>query len=295
MIDTAQTTNIPGPRITPTTGHQRELLRYTRDPLTYIGRAFAVHGPVVALTANGERKLASACHDCPGTIFAYGPEILRKIATNHNIFHRCALTGPLYPGETTCPRRAPLKRMLTGLFVVNEEEHHWHRRNFIPAFHKDKMESYLQEIIRTTEDFLDSWTDVEYRDIHKDIISLTTKITTRMLFGIDPISNDDHSLGLIIHEWHKHFIKTLAEPSLEDKPGTSYSQILDLTKLLDSEIQSIITYKQKSTQSSNDVLSLLLTIGASEMNRFKRHITHIPNLNNSQSIRILYEPLVLAK
>jgi hypothetical protein len=72
---------IPGPRPHLILGRPGNILQLLRDPIGVMDRLFEGYGPVVALVANGGTHFYSPLPDCPGTVFAYGPEIMRQVAT----------------------------------------------------------------------------------------------------------------------------------------------------------------------------------------------------------------------
>src|SRR5450755_2374918 len=146
--------SVPGPQAIPVLGATVELLRFVLDPIEYVGKLFHKYGPIAQLVVGSPTRLVSTQPNVPGTIFLYGPELNRALLTNHADFHKCALTGPLYPEEPLHARTRPLTRMLTGLFHVNEGAHRQHRRLLMPAFHRSRIESYRDEMVAVTEGLL---------------------------------------------------------------------------------------------------------------------------------------------
>jgi len=111
--------------------------------------------------------------------------LAREVEIQHDVYHKSALTGTLYPTGKVSRREQPLLEYATGLFSVNGDEHRRHRRLLAPAFHKKRIEAYLGDMVRITEEELSAWKQGERRNIHNDMMHLTLRIATKTLFGED--------------------------------------------------------------------------------------------------------------
>src|SRR5437016_9759367 len=148
------TFSVPGPPPVPILGPLGNLVQLTRDPLKYMGQLFKTYGPVASLAAGGRSRVFSTRSDRPGTVFVYGPELAREVEIQHDVYHKSALTGTLYPTGEVSRRERPLLEYATGLFSVNGDEHRRHRRLLAPAFHKKRIEAYLGDMISIADEVL---------------------------------------------------------------------------------------------------------------------------------------------
>jgi cytochrome P450 len=232
-----------------------ELLRFVLDPIEFVGRLFRQHGPIAQLVVGSPTRLVSTKPNVPGTIFLYGPELNRALLTNHADFHKCALTGPLYPEEPLSARTRPLTRMLTGLFHVNEGAHRQHRRLLMPAFHRSRIESYRDEMVAVTEGLLDEYRTGTTRDVRPDMMRITLRIATATLFGADL-----GELGLQIGHDLESWGATLRGANILpfDLPGTPYRRWLELSCAIDTRMTEVIRQKRQAPGEQRDMLSMLL-------------------------------------
>lgn len=251
--------SVPGPRALPVLGATAELLRFLVDPLEYVGRLFREHGPLAALTVGSPTRLVSTEPNVPGTLFLYGPELNRALLTNHADFHKCALTGPLYPREPLSARKRPLTRMLTGLFHVNEAVHKEHRRLLMPAFHRSRIESYRDEMVAVTESLLADYRPGTTRDIRPDMMHVTLRIATTTLFGSD-LGELGLQIGHDLESWNAGLRAANVIPF--DLPGTPYRRWLDLTHSIDQRMVDVIAKKRADSSAGlgtgRDMLSMLI-------------------------------------
>jgi cytochrome P450 len=246
--------SIPGPRPFPILGASGNLLRFVLDPLGAISRLFEEHGRIAVLVRGRPTRLASTERHVPGTVFFYGPELNHALLTAHEQFHKCALSGPLYPEEPVSARTRPLKRMLTGLFQANGDEHRQQRRMLMPAFHKSRIESYRDDMVAITHSLMDGFRAGEVRDLRLDMTELTLRVATKTLFGGD-MGEDGLEVARNLRRWLELFRPSAVLPL--DLPGLPYRRWLDVSHEIDRKMVEVIAAKRKSERGA-DMLSMLL-------------------------------------
>jgi len=232
------------------------MLQLVRDPIDYMGRLFKTYGRIASLAAGGGTRTFSSWPDCPGTIFIYGPELLREVGTQHAVYHRAALSGVLYPTEKITPRQQPLLNYGTGLFTVNDDEHRRHRRLLMPAFHKKRIEAYHADMVNITQEILERWRPGERRDIHAEMTLFTLRVVMKTLFGVE--AGGDDGLGEALQESLRRLIAPDTVLFPYDLPGLPYHRFLDVVGKINRGIQGIVARKRARRVDDGDVLSMLL-------------------------------------
>src|SRR6478609_4755257 len=247
--------SVPGPAALPVLGPAAQLLRFVLDPIAHIGALFEKYGPIAQLVVGGGTRVVSTQRNVPGTVFLFGPEYNRALLTNHADFHKCALSGPLYPEEPLSARTRPLTRMLTGLFHANEGDHRVQRRLLMPAFHRSRIESYRDEMVAVTEELLSEYRPGTTRDIRPDMMYVTLRIATSTLFG-----GELAELGLQIGHDIESWATTLRSANIVpfDLPLSPYRQWLDLSSSIDRRMLEVIRRKRENRGAGRDMLSMLL-------------------------------------
>jgi cytochrome P450 len=244
------------------------VLAYMRDPIGYASRLFARYGDVASLV----RAPMHVAHPGPGwatgtlatatgagVVMVTGAENNREILTQHERYQMVALTGRLYPvGHDVPDRKKPLRRMMTGLFHVNGDEHRRHRRLLMPAFHKTRLETYREDMATIASDLADRFRVGETRDLHADMTELTLRIATKTLFG-----EDEKERGLRLSRMMQEWLLAMFSPQLlllrADLPGLPYRRFLDLTRAIDAETTAIVRGKRaRASSDATDMLSTLL-------------------------------------
>jgi cytochrome P450 len=74
-----------------------------------------------------------------------------------------------------------------GKGLLTSEGEFWLRQRRLsqPAFHRTRIASYAEIMVREAERMLNGWRDGEERDIHREMMQTTLAIATRTLFGVD--------------------------------------------------------------------------------------------------------------
>jgi cytochrome P450 len=235
-----------------TNGH---LLRFALDPLAYTERLFAAYGPIAQLARGSARPIVSTERLVPGTVFLYGPELNRRLLTEHDRFHKCSLSGPLYPSDVEKPRTRPLTRLLTGLFHVNGQEHRRQRRLLMPAFHKSRIESYRDDMVAITDSVLGKFRPGTQRDLRPDMMELTLRVAAKTLLGEDVGMEGRH----VAHDWQRWLeLFRLAAALPLDRFGLPYRTFLDLSQTIDRKTLELIHQRRSSGERGPDILSMLL-------------------------------------
>ncbi len=248
---------VPGPAPVPIFGHTAHIVRFLADSVGYSQKLFQTYGPVVSLVEGGGTNLYSSLPHCPGTVFVYGPEFVRQVTTQHEIYYKEPLSGRLYSKRNLSARTEPLKHYGVGLFGVNSNQHRQHRQLMMPAFHKPRIESYRDDMVAITQSVLEQMQVDEACDIAKLMRLLTMRVATKTLFGAD-MGESGANAGKLLDMT----LKLLGTPGVTllpfDLPGLPYHRFLNLIAQLDDEMRAIITRKRAAGKDDGDVLSMLI-------------------------------------
>jgi cytochrome P450 len=248
---------VPGPRSVPILGPAGNTIRFLRDKIGYVGMLFKTYGHVASLVAGGGTNIYSPLPDCPGTVVVYGPDLLRKVIMQPDLYFSYPLTRTLHARWDSSARTRPLKYLLAGLFGYNSDEHLQQRRLLQPAFHKKCLEAYYQEMVNITRSSLESWHPGEVRNVTEDLRLLIMNIVAKTLFG-----EDIHAYGDDIGKLHREVFSLLKSPLTSllpvDFPGFPYYRFLSLVGQVDGYMRALIAQKRAAVKYGSDILSRLM-------------------------------------
>ncbi|MBC8172176.1 MAG: cytochrome P450, partial [Anaerolineae bacterium] len=249
MVAAKAVFNLPGPPPARIMGWRGNMLRFFRDPNTYLTDAHQQYGNVVAFTRGGNGNLLATIENCPGTVFAFGPECNKAILSQPGLFQSS-------PMATTQLNHAPTTRLLSGIFSMNGDKHRQQRRLMMPAFHKKRIEAYRDDMVALCEQTLAQWQIGGQTDIYGDMMHLTLQIACKTLFGVD-VQQNSHNIGNQIQSW----IKMNLNPAIMLKvnlPGSPYRKFTAASERLNNDMFRMMQRKRETGVDEGDVFSLLI-------------------------------------
>ena len=179
------------------------------------------------------------------------------MTNQHHIYEKRPVSGTLYRQRDKSKRTQPLNNFGAGLFGVNGEVHLQQRKLMMPAFHKNKVESYRDEMITMTQSEIDNLSTDQPCEISQLMQRLTLRIATKTLFGED-INAVDSTAGELMQE----VLNCQRSSSIKlfpfDIPGLVFHRYLNLLAQYETKIKKIIAEKRTKGANDNDVLSMLI-------------------------------------
>ncbi|MCI0530261.1 MAG: cytochrome P450, partial [Nitrospira sp.] len=152
-------------------------------------------------------------------------------------------------------------RAVFGNGLLISEGDFWlrERRLIQPAFHREQVASYGEGMVACTERLLSTWQDGEIRDIHQDMMRLTSQIVVKTLFGVDVIGGLEEveaAFETTLEEVSIRFRRPFRIPDSIPTPGNlRYRRAV---RRLDELIYAIIQQRRANKPDSGDLLSMLL-------------------------------------
>jgi cytochrome P450 len=247
-----RTTAIPGPRAR--LGRFAETARIFNDPVAYVGRNFEKYGPIFRTPTNALTTPPSSAY--PGTICIYGPELIRELCSNHDGFHRSAMSHRLYPAGRATSRTDSLRRIMTGLTHLRSDEHRAHKSLILPAFRKHQVGTYVPDIISETQRLMDEWQVGATYDMSSEMRKLILRISARSLFG-QTDQPEGERIGRLIDRW-VDFIMSEAHLFPIDLPGVPYRRWLNLSHQIEAATRRLITTKRHQGVDDDSLLARLI-------------------------------------
>jgi cytochrome P450 len=223
----------PGPASSGVAGFFRE---YNRDPLTYLTNLSQTYGDVVSLTSFNYR-----------VYYFSHPDAIEQALTTQ--------ARKLYKG-----RILKANSRLFGNGLLTSEGDFWLRQRRLaqPAFHRGRITSYADTMVRFTERLLESWHDGEERDIHAEMMRVTLQIVAKTLFDAD-VDREAQQVGkaleAIMH-LNSNFRRLVLTPSW--LPTAQNVRAALATRRLDQIIFRIIARRRAVPRDTGDLLSMLL-------------------------------------
>lgn len=146
-----------------------------------------------------------------------------------------------------------------GLLTIEGETHRQQRRLVQPAFHRKRVESYAEDMVRYTLAMRTQWHAGEEIDIARAMQELTLQIVAKSLFNLE-ISSQVEELGEQFTQMTIHRRRVLAQllNVYIDAPFTEYGKRMSARRKVDTLIYGLITQRREEGRDTGDILSMLL-------------------------------------
>ena len=222
----------------PLWGHVAEV---QRDFLGFVTRCAREHGDLVRLNFAGQ----------PALLVSH-PDFIEEVLVTRN---------QDYVKGTTLQRT----RSFIGNGLVLSEGEFWRRQRRLmqPAFHRDRITAYGQDMVDATERWLDRWHDGETRAINDEMMGLTLQIVAKTLFNAE-VTDEVAAIGAATETILTHIqsrIENLALFFLPDSvPTPGNLRYQRAVRRLEETIYRVIDARQHAGNSvdTGDLLSMLL-------------------------------------
>jgi len=229
---------IPGPRALPLLGWQVNLFKLFREPFSYSRFLHKKHGNLVALA---EGNLAYVC--------AFGPELNFQLLSQPDLFE--VSVGPFQK----LSQDTPLARIGgKSLPLTKGEKHRQQRRLIQPAFHRQQVAHYRDDMVGLTLHMLTSWQGRSEIDLSHEMEQLTRSIVLKSLFGLNDEGEIERTGSLL-----KRMIASipLAMIAPINLPGTPYYRTQHMSAQIETMLQTMIAQKRQQDD-VHDLLAVLI-------------------------------------
>ncbi|APR88115.1 cytochrome P450 [Minicystis rosea] len=240
--------SLAGPPPMPFFGWRGNMVRFFQDTIGYMAPLARRYGDVVSFAAGGSGAVLVRQPESRGAVFAFGPACHQAVLGQMSVFHSTRVPGP--------PESRSFARITSGLFNMNDDKHRQQRRLMQPAFHRKRLDGYLDTMVRFTADVLDGFRVGETRDLVREMERLTLAVANKTLFGLEPTPGVI-SLGERIQEVIGRSMSPGALVPI-NLPGSPRRKLIEAADRVDAELRAVIATKRASGIDGDDVLSTLI-------------------------------------
>jgi cytochrome P450 len=209
---------------------------YSRDPLSYMPNLVKEYGDIVTMRYYNFR-----------VYFVSHPDYIEQVLVNDN---RKYIKG----------RILRKNKQLFGNGLLTSEGDFWLRQRRLaqPAFHRARIATYADTMVRYASRLAAEWSNGDERDIHAEMMRLTLAIVAKTLFDADvdhEAKRVGHALEAIMH-FNSDFRKLILTPTWLPTPRKIRATFA--TAKLNRIIYRFIEERRQSANENGDLLSMLL-------------------------------------
>ncbi|HET6899914.1 MAG TPA: cytochrome P450 [Vicinamibacteria bacterium] len=224
-----------GPKGPPVLG---QLLAFRRDPLEFLTRIAREYPGDIVRFRPGPRD----------SYLVKDPDLVKEILVTrqHDFSKSRGLDwAKLFLGE--------------GLLTSEGEFHTRQRRLAQPAFHRQRIGAYAEDMVRRTVDARDRWSAGQVLDVDGEMMRLTLAVVSSTLFGTDVAASADEvreDLAAIIGLFPRFSLPLFG--LIQKLPIPSNVRFNRAVARLDALVYGIIAQRQRDPGDRGDLLSMLL-------------------------------------
>ena len=224
-----------GPKGPPVLG---QLLAFRRDPLAFLTRIAREYPGDVVRFRPGPRD----------SYLVKSPELIKEVLVTrqHDFSKSRGLEwAKLFLGE--------------GLLTSEGEFHTRQRRLAQPAFHRQRIGAYADDMVRRTVDARERWSSGQVLDVDGEMMRLTLAVVSSTLFGTDVAASADEvreDLAAIIGLFPRFSLPFFG--LIQKLPIPSNARFNRAVARLDALVYGIIAQRQRDPGDRGDLLSMLL-------------------------------------
>jgi cytochrome P450 len=225
----------PGPPGAPLLGH---LLAFRRDPLGFFQRAARDYPGDLVRFRQGPRDV----------YLVTSPELVKEVLVSrqHDFGKGRGLQwAKLFLGE--------------GLLTSEGEFHTRQRRLAQPAFHRQRISAYAQDMVTRAVKARERWREGETLDLDVEMMRLTLAIASSTLFGADVEEEAAHireDLATIVALFPRFQLPLFG--LIQKLPLPSNARFARAVARLDSIVYRVVAERRRDGRDRGDLLSMLL-------------------------------------
>jgi cytochrome P450 len=145
---------------------------------------------------------------------------------------------------------------MTGLTHMPKEIHRRHRGMINPLLSKDTVPEYYEDFVDIVNETIEVWKPNEIRDMSKEMLNLTLRISSRIMFGRH-LEDEGFKLGLMIENWVR-FVMSVGHLFPYDIPGFPYRSWLNLSQEIENKTRTLIHDFDSNHKSEDTLLSKMI-------------------------------------
>lgn len=247
-IDVRPLSALSGPAPARWLGWRGNLVRYLRDPVSYLRKLRRDHGTLArfvegenpSIFFRPERRDRS-------TVFVLGPEGAKGVLTQPDVF---------IGGEFRAPKG--LEWMNRSMVSALGDRRKQRRGTMSPAFSRDHLQSYVPEVERQTRLMLDRWRRRGMVDLAGEMFDFASGIASTCFFGQDPDREDQVNLAAMVRRFSEGLVSPLAGIPIP-LPGTPYHRLRHYGSIVYTEVLAEVVRKRASGNTGNDILAMMIS------------------------------------
>ena len=234
--------DIPGPSPVPVLGWLPAILQFAFHPLATLEKLRKQYGKMVRL---GIGKYPA--------VIVFDAEYNRQILRDPNSFYAYDLD--LVPVDF--PEGSSVRRVTTGMPLMNGPRHDDHRSALLPYFHKKFVTRYHDACVDVTRRKIASWKAGEVLDMRIEMERLAMWLATSPVLGLDP-EKEGEAIGMQLERTMAIIFNPFALLLPYNIPGLPFHSLMKHADEMERIVRGVVERKKEEGLTGDDILSIMI-------------------------------------
>jgi cytochrome P450 len=195
-------------------------------------------------------------------ILIFHPDYNRQILRDPSTFYSYNLD--LLP--VSFPRDSSIRRVTTGMPLMNGPRHTDHRSALLPYFHKKFVTWYHDSCVEVTQRKIAGWKPGIEVDMRAEMERLAMWLATEPVLGLDPQKEGD-----VIGQQLERTMKLVMNPFVlmfpYNIPGVPFHNLLKNADEMEAVVRRVIARKKEEGLTGHDILSIMIQMHQEDPDR----------------------------
>jgi cytochrome P450 len=231
------------------------LLRFSIDPLSSLEGLRQRYGDILRLRL----KKSSA-------VMVFHPDYNHQILRDPSTFY--SYNVDLVP--VPFPPASSIRRLTTGLPLMNGPRHADHRSALLPFFHKKFITRYHDNCVAVTERKIADWRPGREVDLRAEMEQLAMWLATGPVLGLDP-EKEGAAIGRQLERTMKLVMNPFVLAFPYDIPGVPFHSLLKNADEMERVVRRVIARKRLTGLTGSDILSTLIRMHEEDPERLSEN------------------------
>jgi cytochrome P450 len=246
---------IPGPTPATVLGWLPLLARFALDPLASLENLHRQYGDILRLRV----KNYSA-------IMIFHPDYNRHILRDPSTFYSYNLD--LVP--ISFPKDSSIRRVTTGMPLMNGPRHTDHRSELLPYFHKKFITRYHESCIEVTERKISTWQPGMEVNLRAEMEQLAMWLATEPVLGLDP-QHEGEAIGRQLERTMKLVMNPFVLMFPYNIPGIPFHSMMKHADKMERVVRRVVARKKEAGLTGHDILSIMIKMHEEAPERLSEH------------------------
>jgi cytochrome P450 len=168
------------------------------------------------------------------------------------------------------PRESSIRRVTTGMPLMNGLRHSDHRSDLLPYFHKKFITRYHESCIDVTKKKISRWQPGMEVNLRAEMEQLAMWLATEPVLGLDP-ENEGEAIGRQLERTMQLVMNPFVLMFPYNLPGIPFHRMMKNADEMERVVRRVIARKKETGLTGHDILSIMIKMHEEDPERLSEN------------------------